>query len=134
MILKGTIRCFKDIKFVIPHAGAFLPILCDRLDGFFRMANLLDGAEKIDVYGELKSLYYDVAGMCLPRQLKILLEIADTSHLFYGSDYPYTSEAGCTQLANLLDKSELLTDEERRDIYYSNALKLFHRLVVNDNL
>lgn len=132
MILKGTIRRFKDIKFVIPHAGAFLPILCDRLDGFFRKAYLLDGKEKINVYDEIKSLYYDVAGMCLPRQLKILLELTDSSRLFYGSDYPYTPEVGCIQLADLLDKTELLTNKERQDIYYDNALKLFPRLV-DDN-
>lgn len=131
MILKGTIRRFKDIKFVIPHAGAFLPILGDRLDGFFRKSYLLDGGEKVDVYGELKSLYYDVAGMCLPRQLKILLEIADHSHLFYGSDYPYTPEIGCIMLAEDLDKTEILTDELRQDIYYNNAIKLFPRLIKN---
>lgn len=131
MILKGTIRRFKDIKFVIPHAGAFLPILGDRLDGFFRKSYLLDGGEKVDVYGELKRLYYDVAGMCLPRQLKILLEIADPSHLFYGSDYPYTPEAGCIMLAEDLDKTEIFTDELRQDIYYNNALKLFPRLIEN---
>ena len=134
MILKGTIRRFPDIKFVIPHAGAFLSILCDRLDGFFRKAYLLDGEEKINVYGELRSLYYDIAGMCLPRQLKILLEIVDSEHLFYGSDYPYTPEAGCTMLADIIEKTELLTDEQRRNIYYTNALKLFPRLIQNYNL
>ena len=129
MILKGTIRRFKDIKFVIPHAGAFLSILADRLDGFFRRSYLLDGGEKVDVFGELKRLYYDAAGMCLPRQLKILLEIADHKHLFYGSDYPFTPEAGCVMLAEGLDKTELLTDKLRQDIYYNNAIKLFPRLV-----
>ncbi|MFT8350598.1 amidohydrolase family protein [Clostridium saccharoperbutylacetonicum] len=134
MISKGTIRRFNNIKFVIPHAGAFLPILCDRLDAFFKKAYLLEGKEKIDVYGELKKLYYDIAGMCIPRQLETLLEIADHSHLFYGSDYPYTLEVGCIMLAEELDKTYILTDELRQDIYYKNALKLFPRLVENSNI
>lgn len=129
MILKGTIRRFPDIKFVIPHAGAFLSILCDRLDSFFRFGYVQNDGEKINVYAELKSLYYDIAGMCLPNQLKTLLEIADIEHLFYGSDYPYTPDYGCTILADLIEKTELLTDEQRHNIYYTNALKLFPRLV-----
>jgi hypothetical protein len=37
----------------------------------------------------LKGLYYDVAGVCLPRQLAALLQIVAVDHLFYGSDYSY---------------------------------------------
>jgi predicted TIM-barrel fold metal-dependent hydrolase len=128
MILKGTLRRFPDIKFVIPHAGAFLSILVDRIDPALEM---MDPKNKIDVYGELKGLYYDVAGVCLPRQLANLLQIVDISHLFYGSDYPYTPEYGCVLLADALDKTDLLTDEQRHAIYYDNALALFPRLKEN---
>ncbi len=31
MILNGTLKRFPNIKFVIPHAGAFLTILADRI-------------------------------------------------------------------------------------------------------
>lgn len=107
LIFKGTIRRFQNIKFVIPHAEAFLSIFSDRLAGFIKSDSIQNGEDKIDVYAD---------------------------HLFYGSDYPYTPEFGCVFLADFLNKTELITDEQRRDIYYNNALKLFPRLAENDKL
>jgi len=126
MILKGTLKRFPDVKIIIPHAGAFLPILADRMQVGLQVLN--KGEDVIDVYAALRSLYYDVAGVCLPRQLAALLQLVDTGHLLYGSDYPYTPAAGCIYLADALDKTNLLTDEQRRAIYRDNAVSLFPRL------
>lgn len=134
MILKGTLKRFPEIKFVIPHAGAFLSIFADRLAAAVKMLpSLFEGStevevKEINVYAALKGLYYDVAGVCLPVQLSALLQIADIDHLLYGSDYSYTPELGCIALADDLDKTDLLTDEQRYAIYHGNALKLFPRL------
>lgn len=126
MILKGTLKRFPNIKFVIPHAGAFLTILADRIAFGTQMMPGSDEKDRLDICGELKTLYYDVAGVCLPIQLEALLKIVDIDHLLYGSDYPYTPKPACIELADALDKTNLLTDEERRAIYHDNAFKLFH--------
>lgn len=76
-------------------------------------------------YDTLKNLYYDVAGVCLPRQLAALLQIVNVDHLLYGSDYPYTPLFGGIILADALDKTNLLNNEQRRAVYHDNALKLF---------
>lgn len=134
MILKGTLKKFPDIKFIIPHAGAFLPILADRIASAIQVLptsfgeNIKLEENRIDIYDELKKLYYDVAGVCLPRQLDALLQIVNVDHLLYGSDYPYTPEIGCSTLAGDLDKTNLLNNEQRRAIYHDNALKLFPHL------
>ena len=131
MILKGTLKRFPDIKFVVPHAGAFLSVFADRLATAVKLLPSLFGDYteiEIDVYAALKGLYYDVAGVCLPVQLSALLQIAEVDHLFYGSDYSYTPEFGCIALADALDKTNLITEEQRRAIYRDNALKLFPRL------
>lgn len=95
MILNGTMKRFPDIKFIIPHAGAFLPISADRLSGALQgqlaTYNKRIKPEDIDVYATLKGLYYDVAGVCLPRQLPCLMQLVDVEYLLYASDYPYTS-------------------------------------------
>lgn len=135
MILKGTLNRFPNIKFVIPHAGAFLTILADRIAPALQMVPSSFGEQiesgHIDIYGALKSLYYDVSGVCLPRQLADLMQIVDVDHLLYGSDYPYTPEHGCAFLATSLDKTNLLNEKQRHSIYYDNALKLFPRLKTN---
>ena len=135
MILNGTMKRFPDIKFIIPHAGAFLPISADRLSGALGQLpiyNKRTEPEDIDVYSTLKGLYYDVAGVCLPRQLPCLMQLVDVEHLLYASDYPYTSLPRCMILADMLDKTELLTDRQRQSIYYENALHLFPRLLKNN--
>ena len=126
MMLKGTFQRYPNIKFIIPHAGAFLSILADRVATAGMI--LPDLAPGLDVFGDLKRLYYDVAGMCLPRQLAALLSLVDTSHLLYGSDYPYTPDNACIMLAQGLDKTPLLTAEQRQAMYHDNAVGLFPRL------
>jgi 6-methylsalicylate decarboxylase len=126
LILNRTLKRFPDVRIVVPHAGAFLPLLADRL---FAFTNYMpqDG-DVPDVYAELRSLYYDVAGFCVPRQLSVLLGITGPENLLYGSDYPYTPQFGCEILADLLEKTDLLTDAHRKDIYRGNALRLFPHL------
>ena len=126
MMVKGTFKRFPDVKVVVPHAGACLPILADRLYGASQIVEF--GKDNIDVYATLRRLYYDVAGVCLPLQFAALLKLANKDHLLYGSDYPYTPEVGCVYLANAFDKTDLITDAQRRAIYRDNALKLFPRL------
>lgn len=133
MILKGTMKRFADIKFIIPHAGAFLAILADRIAPALQIMPSAFGEQiekdSIDVYSALKGLYYDLAGACLPRQLADLMEIVDVDHFLYGSDYPYTSLPACTILKDALDKTEILTEEQRQCINFGNALRLFPRLL-----
>jgi predicted TIM-barrel fold metal-dependent hydrolase len=124
LMMKGILVRFPEIRFVIPHAGAFLPILIDRVNAYYKAMS----AVKINVYEQLKRFYFDVAGMCLPRQLADLVQLVDVGHLFYGSDYPYTSEIGVRLLAERLDKTTLFTGEQRLAVYSGNALRLFPRL------
>jgi len=132
MILEGTITRFSDIKFVIPHAGAFLPILGDRLAAAIKMMpstfNSNIKINSVDVYSDLRKLYYDVAGVCLPRQLPAMMQLADADHFLYGSDYPYTFIQACIKLEEVLDKTDLLTEKQHQCINYASALKLFPRL------
>ncbi len=127
LILNRTLRRFPDITFVVPHAGAFLPLLADRLFAFTAYLPPADH-DTPDVYAELGGLSYDVAGFCVPRQLSVLLGITGPGHLLYGSDFPYTPQFGCELLADALEKTDLLSDEDRRAVYRGNALTLFPRL------
>lgn len=128
LILYRTLKRYPDVKIVVPHAGAFLPLLADRLWAFTAYLPPQDN-EIPDVFGELRCLYYDVAGFCVPRQLGVLLGITGTDHLLYGSDFPYTPQFGCELLADALEKTDLLTADDRRAMYRNTALKLFPRLV-----
>lgn len=128
MILKGTLEKYPDIRLIIPHAGAMIPILVDRITGLSPALGLDAPLNTERVFSLLKRLHYDLAGFPIPRQLGALLQIADEKHIMYGSDWPFTPDPVVAILSKKIDETDLLTDEQRIQILGRNALKLFPRL------
>lgn len=89
LVLNGTVARHRGIEFLVPHAGATLPMVADRVNVF---ANLLAVDPAVDVLRDLGRLHFDLAGFPLPRQLDALLTLTSLEHLHYGSDYPFTPE------------------------------------------
>jgi predicted TIM-barrel fold metal-dependent hydrolase len=89
LVLSGTVAKHPGIEFIIPHAGATLPMVADRVNVF---TALLRVDAEVDVLRDLERLHYDLAGYPLPRQLDALLTLTTLEHLHYGSDYPFTPE------------------------------------------
>ena len=90
LVLNGTIARHPDIEVIVPHAGATLPVIADRVAMFSLV--LADVDPSADVLRDLGRLHYDLAGFPLPRQLDALLALTTLEHLHYGSDYPFTPE------------------------------------------
>lgn len=127
LILSGTLARYSNIKIIVPHAGATIPALADRVAG---LSPALGLPEKLDVprfYETLRGLYYDLAGFPLPRQILPLLQLADPNHILYGSDWPYTPEALVKGLAEQLDSNGSLPAELSPEGMQRNALRLFPR-------
>jgi len=109
LLLDGTIAALPDLELIVPHAGAVLPMVADRIQAF---ASLL--APDVDVLGDLGRLHYDLAGYAVPRQLDALLTLAPRDHLHYGSDYPFTPEPVVSAAAQRIDfHAELGANTER---------------------
>ena len=70
LVLNGTIARHPGIEFIIPHAGATLPMVADRVSVF---SLLLDVDPAVDVLRDLGRLHFDLAGYPVPRQLDALL-------------------------------------------------------------
>jgi predicted TIM-barrel fold metal-dependent hydrolase len=119
LIRSGTLTRCPDIRLIVPHAGAALPILGERIAAF---------SPGDDVFSSLRALYYDLAGFPLPTMFRALSDIADPSRILYGSDWPFTPVGAVARLAAQLDDTDLIDDEWRAQIYRHNALELFPRL------
>ncbi len=128
LVLLGTFEKYRNLRLIVPHAGAALPVLADRLQvfGAFMVAGR-DG-QHVDVLRQLKRFYYDVAGFPLPRQLAALRTFADPAHLFYGSDWPFTP--GFVVEGLIKEMSQYLSDNPdlADGIARANAEALFPRL------
>jgi predicted TIM-barrel fold metal-dependent hydrolase len=104
MVLNGVVARHPRVEVIIPHAGAALPVIADRVAAFAFILEDLDPSA--DVYRDLARLHFDLAGFPLPRQLDALLALTTAEHLHYGSDYPFTPEAVVAMLADPLDAIE----------------------------
>jgi predicted TIM-barrel fold metal-dependent hydrolase len=98
LVLNGTIARHPGIEVIVPHAGAALPSIADRVAAFALLAPDAD----VDVTRDLARLHYDLAGFPLPRQLDALLALTSVDQLHYGSDYPFTPERVVAVLADQL--------------------------------
>jgi predicted TIM-barrel fold metal-dependent hydrolase len=115
LILSGTLARLPDLHLIVPHGGAVLPLLADRVEAF---ASLL--APGVDVLGALGRLDYDLAGYPIPRQLDALLTVTTREHLHYGSDWPFTPEPVVAAAAERIAAIEGLHEELR-----ANTERLF---------
>jgi predicted TIM-barrel fold metal-dependent hydrolase len=127
LVLSGTLDRFPNLKIIVPHAGATIPVLADRVAGLAPALGLPKPLDPAHFHATLRRLYYDLAGFPLPRQIKPLLDLADAKHILYGSDWPYTPEALVADLAAKLDSSDLISPAMREDFMRGNALALFPR-------
>jgi len=117
LVLDGTIAAHPELELIVPHAGAALPVLADRVRAFSALL-----APGIDVVRDLGRLHYDLAGQVLPRQLDAVLAITTIDHLHYGSDFPFTPEPVVAAAADGLDAVPDLADALR-----DNTERLFAR-------
>jgi 6-methylsalicylate decarboxylase len=115
LVLNGTIAANRDLELIIPHAGATLPLVVDRVGAF---AQLL--APDVDVPRDLGRLHFDLAGFAVPRQLDALLTLTTLDHLHYGSDFPFTPEPVVAAGVERIDGVDSLVDTLR-----SNTERLF---------
>ena len=109
MISRNVLARYPQVKVVVPHCGAYLPLMVPRMKSLtpVMQANRLVG--DINWEANLAALYYDLAGAHSPEVIRMLLTITTPDHLLYGSDYPYVAPQVLTQ--SLARMKQYLTDE-----------------------
>lgn len=122
LVQNDTFARYPDIRWVIPHAGAFLPILADRFESFALMLRFADPDRRVDILADMAHVYYDLAGFSEPKQLAMLLRNVDETHLLYGSDTPYTDISACVGQAEALEETPKLTERQKALLFTENAL------------
>lgn len=129
LALSGVLDRYPAIRWVVPHAGAALPVMADRVARFAPVISPApDGQAPPDVLGGLARLHYDLAGVPLPRALPALLSLVPSSQLVYGSDYPFTPAPTVAALAGAIAGTGVLDDATRAVALRDNAAALLPRL------
>ena len=104
MISRNVLARYNNIKVVVPHCGAYLPLAIPRMRSLTPVMQTNKMVGEIDYEANLRTLYYDLAGAHSPEVIRMLLTITTPDHLLYGSDYPYVAPQVLTQsLARMKD-------------------------------
>ena len=134
MMLSGVTVRYPEIRIIVPHAGATLPVLASRIDFLNPFFEANASVKSPRIRDEMRKLYYDLAGAPLPELLPALLSIADPDHILYGSDWPFTQLQSCLKLTADLDNSPNLDGTLHRSFMLENALQLFPRLTHQERI
>jgi predicted TIM-barrel fold metal-dependent hydrolase len=127
MVLSGVLKRFPNLKVIVPHAGAALPILMERIELLLPLLSKPGESVPPSMREAMRQLHFDLAGAPVPQLLPALLGVADIKHIHYGSDYPFTPEDSCSLLAERIASTPILTSADQALIWRDNALALFPR-------
>lgn len=136
LILSGAMDRYPGIRFILAHAGGFVPYISYRI--LLTMINampkrrqawtILDQKRQVPrLLGVLKRFYYDIALSASPAALPSLLEVAAADHITYGSDFPFAPPPAVRFLNGQYERYPL-SDDLRSAIDRGNAEALFPRL------
>ncbi|MFD3949682.1 amidohydrolase family protein [Streptomyces albidoflavus] len=123
LVRNGIPRRYPGIRFILSHAGGFVPYSSHRM-----ALTIADdtGRSPLDVLDDFRSFYFDTALSSSPAALPSLLAFARPGHVLFGSDWPFAPAPAGQYFASGLD--EHLTPETRRAVDRTNAEALFPRL------
>ena len=131
-ILSGVPKRHPSLRLIVPHAGAALPVLVNRIDMLMTLMTKPGDAEPLSTREAMRQLHFDLAGAPVEELLQALLSVAGPENLHYGSDFPFTPAPVCAGLAQQLEKTPLLDDGRRDQMFQGNATALLTRLKLAD--
>ncbi|MGB3771358.1 MAG: amidohydrolase family protein [Rhodococcus sp. (in: high G+C Gram-positive bacteria)] len=131
MILSGTLDRYRNIRFVLAHAGGCLPFLRTRIGAPRAVApDLIPSVSLLGVEEALRRFYYDTALSAAASSMRSVLEVTGADHVVFGTDWPFS---GLTYSASDTDDpapglSEVFDADGRALIERATPLSLLPRL------
>ena len=122
LIMSGTTTKFPNIRWIFAHNGGATPMLIGRLEE--QDHRPIGKNFPAGMRAELKKFYYDNASAWNTSAMAALMNLVPTSHILFGSDYPFLSAREAVHKFNKLK----LAPATRLAMERGNAFKMFPRL------
>ena len=122
LVRNDVIRRYPRIRFILSHAGGFVPYAAHR----FALTIAADTGRGLNaILDDFRSFYFDIALSGSPAALPSLLQFAQRDHVLFGTDWPFAPAAAVSYFTGQFDKWDGLAAEQRTAIDSTNARKLF---------
>ena len=137
LVRNGVRARYPDIKFILSHAGGFVPYASHRMalqifgeslqqsQDLTQMPGDVAGRSLNDVLAAFSGFYFDTALSGSPAALPSLLAFADPGHVLFGSDFPFAPPVAVQYFTATGDA---YVDADHAAINRNNATALFARL------
>jgi predicted TIM-barrel fold metal-dependent hydrolase len=124
LVFTGTLRRCPNIRLIVAHGGGAVPFLAQRI-------SMLEGHRKApevaEVIPTLRALYYEIASTTAGYALRSLQELADPTHILWGSDLPFVYGERLQEEVDHWEAYGGFDADERMAVEQQNALRLFPR-------
>ncbi|MBK5249812.1 MAG: amidohydrolase [Actinomycetales bacterium] len=125
LVRNGIRRRYPSIRFILSHAGGFVPYASHRM----AVAVISDtGRSAADSLDDFSSFYFDTALSSSAAALPTPLAFAQPGHVTFGSDWPFAPVTAGRLFAAGLETYTGLDEQGRDAIARTNAMGLFPRL------
>jgi 5-carboxyvanillate decarboxylase len=124
LILSGTFDRFPRLKIVMGHMGEGLPFWLQRMDNRYKLQVAVGATPKL---ARLPSEYFlenfviTTAGVTSMPALRLSLDVLGSERILFAADYPYEDDGEAVRFMD----GAAITEAERKQIYETNAVKLF---------
>lgn len=126
LIFSGTLEKYPRIRWILAHAGGFLPYIAWRLS----LANGIPEMALKAPRGALhyiRRFYYDTALSPSPYAMAALRELVAPEQILFGSDYPFAPAVVTGLETRALEDLTVFDADTRAGIDRAHALALFPR-------
>jgi 6-methylsalicylate decarboxylase len=124
LVFTGTLKRNPDLRLIVAHGGGTVPFLAQRI-------SILEGHRKApEVAGVipiLRALYYEIASTTSRYALRSLQELADPTHILWGSDLPFVYGKRLQEEVDHWKEYDGFDAAARLGVEQLNALRLFPR-------
>jgi aminocarboxymuconate-semialdehyde decarboxylase len=121
LVYGGVMDRYPKLTVCLGHAGGYVPYAVDRMDRGWEMWPALRGESQGPPSGYLGRFYYDSVTYT-DRNLRFLLDSVGAERVVFGTDWP--APMVVPDPVRRLERSEVLTDDERGAILYGNTARL----------
>jgi 2,3-dihydroxybenzoate decarboxylase len=124
LIMSGTFDRFPKLRIILGHMGEGIPYWLQRIDNRYLLQVKIGAVEKLP---RLPSEYFHdnffitTAGVTSMPALRLSLDVLGAEHILFAADFPYEDDADAVRF---MDGAKV-TEEERKQIYETNAVRVF---------
>lgn len=132
LILTGTQEKYPNTRWILAHAGGFLPFVAGRLSTVEIPDLERNAPQGVQYY--IERFYFDTALSPSRYSMVALKELVDPSHILFGSDFPFAPAPASALQCRTLDESDLFPEPVKYGITRGHALELFPQYHQSDEV